>query len=75
MKYLFLLLLAFALGCNATKTEVKDGSLHIEGYPELHSYKVREFEYKGCEYLAIGSGHSLTVTHKGNCKYCQQRNK
>lgn len=37
-------------------------------------YKIREFEYKGCEYIACGQGQSLSITHKGNCKYCKERN-
>lgn len=73
MKYLLVACLAIMLcGCN-NSTEVKEGKLYLEGVPDF--YSIRTFEYDGCEYISFGSGNSLTITHKGNCKYCQQRNK
>ena len=33
--------------------------------------EVGVFEYDSCEYITIYHG----VSHKGNCKYCQQRRK
>ena len=83
MKYLVwaaLLVLCAALlsslcGCVRTNTEneIKNNKLYLKDGPG--SYPVREIEYDGCQYLAIGSGNTLTVTHKGNCKYCLERNK
>lgn len=76
MKHLFTIVLAIMVcGCIGRngKTEVKDNALMLEDMSS--SYKIREFEYDGCQYISFGSGHNLAVTHKGNCKYCQQRNK
>ena len=30
-------------------------------------------EYDSCEYLVSGLGYSQMMTHKGNCKFCEQR--
>lgn len=75
-----ILLAALALtGCEAKETRVRVATenstqeLELKGVPG--SYPVREFEYGGCEYIAFGGGQSLTVTHKGNCKYCANRGK
>lgn len=73
MKKFILLTVLLMCGCKNDKTEVKDDTLTLsDGFV---SYKIREVEYKGCEYIIFGQGDSLAVTHKGNCKYCQQRNK
>ncbi len=74
MKYMFIAIALFALcGCSNSKTEINNDRLYLKG--DISSYPVREFEYDGCEYLAIGDGNSLTVIHKNNCKYCLGRNK
>lgn len=67
--FLFLFLV-LASGC-AAKTEVTNKQLRLEGSP--FSSTVREFEYGGCQYISFGECE--VVIHKGNCKYCQQRNK
>jgi len=83
MKYLFsFILLVFLCGCANTETKVvsedtrtvaTDSTLQLKGH--IGGHMIREFEYDGCQYIAFGTGNSFTVTHKGNCKYCQQRNK
>lgn len=74
MKYLLVLVLALAAvmscGCSG-KTEIKENTLYLDG--TIDQYKVREFEYDGCQYIAFGSGNHFAVSHKGNCKYCAQR--
>jgi hypothetical protein len=72
------ILLVFVLilcGCSGNFKENKTvgNELQLEG-SSFH-LKIREFEYQGCEYIAIGSGCYLTITHKGNCKHCMERNK
>lgn len=76
MKYLWatLLLVVVACGCNSKAEVVVDGPTHkLRTYGA--DYEIREFEYKGCEYLVVGQGHGQSITHKGNCKYCLERNK
>lgn len=74
MKYLLLASLLFLCGCGSnTKTEIKDNHLYLKD--TFGSYVVREMEYDGCQYIVMGAGSQLTVTHKGNCKYCLERNK
>ena len=35
---------------------------------------LKVIEYDGCEYLLYKPGHfESLLTHKGNCKYCEQR--
>lgn len=76
MKYMFAALLAIMLcGCGSKETRItEEHKLELKDDPNS-SYTIHEFEYDGCQYIAFGQGHGLTVTHKGNCKYCQQRNK
>ena len=76
MKYILLLLVIFMFcGCGYKATRINESnSLELVDDPN-GAYTIREFEYDGCQYIAFGGGSSLTITHKGNCKYCQQRNK
>lgn len=36
---------------------------------------LREFEYDGCQYIILGSWRCQAIAHKGNCKYCLERQK
>lgn len=76
MKYLFIALLVIMVcGCGHKETKItEEHKLELKDDPNS-AYTIREFEYDGCQYIAFGAGSGLTVTHKGNCKYCQQRNK
>lgn len=76
MKYLIfaLLIIVLTCGCSSKAEVVVDGGIHkLRTYG--NDYEIREFEYKGCEYLVVGQGSGQTITHKGNCKYCLERNK
>lgn len=74
MKYLLLAALLFVAGCGVNSAnEFKENKLYLKGSPG--NYEVRVMEYDGCEYLVIGIGNTLAVTHKGNCKHCLERNK
>jgi hypothetical protein len=74
-----LLLIAAALtaaGCDdqpKTKTEVKVVNAYqisSAGGSQLASLVVVD----GCEYLVLPSSYgNITMTHKGNCKYCMER--
>jgi hypothetical protein len=39
--------------------------------PKITNYNVQIID--GCEYIVSGFGKSRTVTHKGNCKFCQAK--
>lgn len=72
MKKFILITVLLFCGCGYKETKITD-SLEIKDH--MNSYMIREFEHDGCQYIAFGAGTGLSVTHKGNCKYCQQRNK
>lgn len=36
---------------------------------------IRVVEYDGCEYIFYNRSYQGSVAHKGNCKYCADRNK
>jgi hypothetical protein len=66
---IFLVLLA---GCAKSETKIDENDrLQLKG--DVYSYPINTFEYDGCEYIAVGQGTGLSVTHKGNCKYCRER--
>lgn len=71
-KLIILIALLGVCGCGYKETKITD-SLEITDH--MNSYMIREFEYDGCQYIAFGAGTGLSVTHKGNCKYCQERHK
>lgn len=75
MKNLILILAITILGCSPPSSEPKPKIVGNELRFGNESYLMREFEYDGCEYIAFGKGNYFAVTHKGNCKYCQGRNK
>lgn len=82
MKYVILVAVLLLCGCgggsnNAEIVTTTNGkALKVNsGIIATDNYRIIEFEYDGCEYIAFGSGSYFSVTHKGNCKYCQQRNK
>ena len=76
---LFLICLVVACGESTTKDKPKKASTRIEnGIPnvltpdgDFHVYDI-----DSCEYITyrIGSNGGL-LTHKGNCKFCKERNK
>jgi len=44
-------------------------------YYPIFAYVPLTVEIDGCEYLLAGWGNTVVFTHKGNCKFCAQRNK
>ncbi len=68
MRYLFILILFAALGCE----KEKGPNVELVEKPKYNSKVVRwnptifELEYKGCLYLHMSSG-SGGITHQANC--------
>ena len=82
MKYLFSFLMLVLCGCGQSVKqekigliETKDEGMVVKKLNYGGEHEIKEFEYEGCEYIVIGMYDRMTITHKGNCKYCQQRNK
>ena len=71
-----MLLCALCIGCGSDTKQMGDqkSTVNFKGHSSDVSYKVVEFEYDGCEYIAFGEWQTLAVTHKGNCKYCADKN-
>jgi len=81
MKHLLVACLALVLcGClqPTQKSDIiqpNDDGMVIKKFNHHGEYEIKEFEYDGCQYIVIGYGNNMTITHKGNCKYCAARNK
>ena len=56
-------------------TEVEDSSSLEFEYGSMDVYHIQEID--GCEYILVNGGENSepALTHKGNCKYCLERNK
>ena len=68
-KLLFVLLLGLALAsCDTTVKTKQDSTQTWCGDP------IRVVEYDSCEYVLFSNGQSSWGAHKGNCKYCAERN-
>ncbi len=72
---LFLIIIATSCDCNCPSQEEtvsqKDNSVKKL---EDCVWSAKVVEYDSCEYiLIIGSDNG--ITHKGNCKYCEERRK
>jgi len=83
MKYLLVACLAIMLcGCpkpqqntKTTLVEPIEDSMVVKKLKHYGEQEIKEFEYDGCQYIVFGTSSNMTITHKGNCKYCQARNK
>lgn len=85
MKYLLVACLALVLcGCHKPQSpqsqkvqlvEPTEEGMVIKKFKHHSEFEIKEFEYEGCEYIVIGQYDNMTITHKGNCKYCLARNK
>ena len=42
---------------------------------EVNGYQISIIEFDSCQYLISGVGNSQMMTHKGNCKFCEERSK
>lgn len=68
IKTYILLLSLFVIGCETTTQNrpIKD---KIEGD------NIDVLTIDSCEYIYIGKGNASWGSHKGNCRFCIQRNK
>jgi hypothetical protein len=58
------------------KTTGAEGSRDLEfEYGDMDVYHIQEID--GCEYILVNGRENSepALTHKGNCKYCLERNK
>ena len=81
MKKLILAAIVFGIvSCNqqqeqqTTSSQIKDDSYEKFEYGGVDVYHIQEID--GCEYILVNGygNHEPALTHKGNCKYCLQRN-
>lgn len=72
MKYIKLLLIVLASGCTT-------GSIDADKSDKPEGKNYRTVVVDSCEYIEFDSGifdqRVYSLTHKGNCKYCIERNK
>lgn len=73
MRKLIPFIFMLIVGCSNKTTQVGEDKISLQGHHG--NFMVTRFEFDGCEYTAFGSGNGLSVTHKGNCKYCIARQK
>ncbi len=58
------------MGCETANVEITNTQYQISGR-QLNLYVI-----DSCEYLGrVNGGQSDIITHKGNCKYCTERQK
>ena len=84
MKKLLFLSLLFLASCSSepeidvtedTKTLNDEGGYVMFEYGTVDEYHIQEID--GCEYILVNGSdaHEPAFTHKGNCKFCAERNK
>ena len=81
MKKLLFLSLLFLASCNSEpevdtteETSNDEGSYMMFEYGTVDEYHIQEID--GCEYILVNGSdaHEPAFTHKGNCKFCAERN-
>lgn len=72
MKNLLCIVLIVITGCQDNRPTFKQEEpyFEVEGVGGL-----RLIEIKNCEYLLGKWGYATVLTHKGDCKFCIERNK
>mgnify|MGYP003528408329 FL=1 len=69
-KVIVLLMAVMFFGCT-TKNATKEST-----GVEINGRHIFLYEIEGCEYIGtIYGANGDVLTHKGNCKFCQERNK
>lgn len=73
IKQLAVVAIVLLSGCSNSPAEVKSP---VQAVPKdkIDMDCVVLVEIDSCEYLYGKWGNGTWVTHKGNCKYCKQRN-
>jgi hypothetical protein len=68
----------FFLTCEIypSKTTNPQGYVKLNYYPGIgDSCPYQTVEIDSCEYIFVGAGNASWGSHKGNCKFCKERNK
>lgn len=69
-KSLFVLILGLVIAsCDTTVKTSEDSTQFWRGN------SIEVIVYDSCEYVLFSNGQSSWGAHKGNCKYCAERNK
>ncbi len=74
-KLIIIILLVLTSSCNKVQKEI-DKQQQIQSKAEYHQlgYGTNTIEHDGCEYVIWNASEKGGITHKGNCKYCLERN-
>lgn len=65
-----LLILSLLAGC--TEPDGQEREIKVRSHEAFFSsYEIVKID--SCEYLELVTGDRYALTHKGNCKYCEQR--
>jgi hypothetical protein len=72
---LLFLIIITSCDCNCPPSPSQEGTISQENNSvkklEDYAWFIQELEYDSCEYILVNKG----ITHKGNCKYCEERKK
>ena len=61
-------------GCDDMKRAEERAKIY-DTAEEVNGYRISIIEFDSCQYLISGVGSTQMMTHKGNCKFCAERNK
>jgi thioredoxin-related protein len=70
------IILFLSIGCNNAPKQSKQSPIKITKDNTswgMNNDDVLVIEYDGCEYVRFSGGNDAWGSHKGNCKYCEQR--
>ena len=73
-KIIVLIIVLFLFSCQKptlkswNATELKDSNLVL-----YDNGRITCVSYDSCEYIIYSRQGSISITHKGNCKYCKSR--
>jgi hypothetical protein len=77
-KVIICLLLSTIIFCSCESdfaVEDRERRKLFETSETVNGYHVAIIEIDSCQYLISGVGYSQMMTHKGNCKFCEERKK
>lgn len=68
-KLIFIIAAMLVVGCKQmSREEMELNSIPIDAGPNVDIQVIG-----GCEYVVFKNGYAGGITHKGNCKFCEQR--
>jgi hypothetical protein len=67
IKYILILIAFIFFGCEKVNTNKKNSGFVISTDAELQLVEI-----DSCEYFFGDWGNASVLTHKGNCKFCEQ---